>query len=270
VSRLLVVGGGLFGSLAAAYARRQGREVLVFDPGLPGAASPCAAGLFAPAWVGRKHASIYPEAAAVLESLYPVRDIVFERSDGGVETLRFVSPTAILEPAPIRETVSEVGDGWIMTESGRHEGIVYVAAGVWSRRFAADLEIVGKAGAAFRFAGETPARILEGERRSSLAFVREPGATYFNDGTAELDFRSEHERRSLEQAAEMGLREPIDRLWGLRPYTPGGPVFRQLGERTWLGTGGRKLGTLLGALFARRLAVEMEASGTWGPIVPGA
>jgi glycine/D-amino acid oxidase-like deaminating enzyme len=261
VRRLLVVGGGLFGSLAAAYARRQGREVRVFDAGLPGAASPCAAGLFSPAWVGRKHAAIYPEAAAVLESLYPVLDIVFERSDGTLESLRFVPPTAILEANPIRETVTEIGDGWIATESGRHEGIVYVAAGVWSRRFAPDLEIVGKAGAAFRFTGETSARIrVEGDRGTSLAFVRESGSTYFNDGTAEPDYRPEHECQSLDRAAEMGLRDPIERLWGIRPYTPGGPIFRQLGERTWLGTGGRKLGTLFGALFARRLALEMESS----------
>ena len=280
MTRLLIVGAGLFGSLAAAYARRQGREVVVFDPGLPGAASPAAAGLFCEAWVGRKHVAVYAAAAAVLESLYPVRDIDFERSDGGRQTIRFVSPAAILEPAPIRETVTAVGDGWLTTESGRYEGIVYVAAGIWSRRFAPDLDVVGKAGAAFRFAGECPARLCVDERRglsppetrsdstfpvgikptarqSALAFVREAGATYFNDGTAEIDYAAEHERRSLERAQTLGLTVPIERLWGIRPYTPGGPVFRRLGDRLWLATGGRKLGTLFGAVFARRLLQEM-------------
>jgi glycine/D-amino acid oxidase-like deaminating enzyme len=284
VTRLLVVGGGLFGSLAAAYARLHGREAVVFDPGLPGAASPAAAGLFCAAWTGRKHAAIYPEAVAVLEALAPVRDLVFEHPDGSRETIRFVPPSAILEPAPIHETVTDVGDGWLVTESGRHEGLVYVAAGIWSRRFA-DIDIVGKAGAAFRFAGETPARLSPGERRglsppkirsdctfpeginpsarqSTLAFVREPGSTYFNDGTAEVDYGPDHERRSLERAGEMGLTEPIERLWGIRPYTPGGPVFRRLGSRTWLATGGRKLGTLFGAVFARRLMQEMRDAST--------
>jgi glycine/D-amino acid oxidase-like deaminating enzyme len=278
VTRLLIVGAGLFGSLAAAYARRHGREVVVFDPGLPGAASPAAAGLFCEAWLGRKHVAVYADAVSVLESLYPIRDIDFERSNGGRQTIRFVSPAAILEPAPIRETVTAVGDGWLTTESGRHEGHVYVAAGIWARRFAPDLDIVGKAGAAFRFAGERaaclderrglsppetrsdctfPVGINPTARQSALAFVREPGATYFNDGTAEIDYTAEHERRSLDRAQTLGLTGPIERLWGIRPYTPGGPVFRRLGERLWLATGGRKLGTLYGAVFARRLAMEM-------------
>ena len=46
------------------------------------------------------------------------------------------------------------------------------------------------------------------------------------------------------------------RLWGRRPYTPGGPLFVKLGARTWLATGGRKLGTLLGASLARCLVEE--------------
>ncbi len=55
----------------------------------------------------------------------------------------------------------------------------------------------------------------------------------------------------------LGLTEqPIERLWGWRPYVPGGPVFRRLGSRTWLATGGRKMGTILGAAFARRLIDE--------------
>ncbi len=258
MSRLLIVGGGLFGSLAAAYARREGREVVVFDPGLPGAASPAAAGLFCAAWVGRKHVALYADAVHVLEALFPIRDIVFERTEGCPETIRFVPPAAILEPAPIRETVTEVGDGWLATESGRQEGFVYVAAGIWSRRFAPDLDIVGKAGAAFQFAGESAARLYNDERRTALAFVREAGSTYFNDGTAEIDYGAEHENRSLDRARAMGLSEPIERLWGIRPYTRGGPVFRRLGQRTWLATGGRKLGTLFGAVFARRLLQEIR------------
>jgi hypothetical protein len=34
-------------------------------------------------------------------------------------------------------------------------------------------------------------------------------------------------------------------------------VFLRIGARTWLATGGRKMGTILGASFARRL-VEVE------------
>ena len=66
----------------------------------------------------------------------------------------------------------------------------------------------------------------------------------------------------LRVAMPLGVRiagEPVGRFWGCRPYTPGGPVFRRLGRRTWLATGGRKMGTMLGASCARRLLEESEA-----------
>ena len=68
---------------------------------------------------------------------------------------------------------------------------------------------------------------------------------------------ADHDRQTLARAAAMGLAgEPAGRLWGRRPYVPGGPVFRKVGRRTWVATGGRKLGTVLGASFAGRLVEE--------------
>ena len=256
---LLIVGGGLFGSLAATYARRHGIETRVFDTGLPGAASAAAAGLFCEAWAGRKFAAHYRDAMAVLTTLYPIREVILRRADGRAETLGCVPPRLILEPKPIRESVTAVGDGWLEANGQRHEGPVYIAAGIWATHFAPDLEIVGKAGAAFLFPGESPPRTMAFDKgRQALAFPRDAGFTYFNDGTAEREYRDEHDHASLERAAAMGTTDaPTERLWGVRPYTSGGPIFRQLGQRTWLATGGRKLGTILGAAFARRL-IEHE------------
>ena len=92
--------------------------------------------------------------------------------------------------------------------------------------------------------------------RQALAFVRDPGMSYFSDGTAEAAYTSEHERATLARAAGLGLVRPSGRLWGYRPYTPGGPVFRRLGDRLWIATGGRKLGTVFAASCARRLVEE--------------
>ena len=66
--RLLIVGGGLFGSQAAAYARRQGIEAMVFDPSLIGAASPAAAGLFKEGWAGKKLREHFQRALPLLDS----------------------------------------------------------------------------------------------------------------------------------------------------------------------------------------------------------
>jgi hypothetical protein len=254
---LLVVGGGLFGSVAAAYARSRGATALVFDAGLEGAASPAAAGLFHETWAGRKLRDHYARAAPLLDRLYGIRGVHLEDDAGGVVELSFVPPAAILEPFPLRQRVTAVGDGWLEADGRRYEGWVYVAAGVWCGRLVPDLEVYGKAGSAYLFPGESSGRIRRLEAgRQALRFVREAGLTYFSDGTAERDHTAEHDRRTLAQAAACGLTgEPV-RLPGRRPYTPGGPVFRKIGERTVVATGGRKMGTVLAASFARRLIEE--------------
>ncbi|HZT82181.1 MAG TPA: FAD/NAD(P)-binding protein [Gemmataceae bacterium] len=255
---LLVVGGGLFGSLAAAYARSKGIEAVVFDPGLSGAASPAAAGLFKEAWAGKKLLPHFHAALPVLDRLYGLRHLTLTHDDGTRETFLFVPPSAILEPTPVREAVTTVGDGWLEAGGRRQEGWVYVAAGVWCEQFLPGLGVYGKAGAAFRFAGERVGRMRSlAPSRQAIAFVRDPGNTYFSDGTAERDYTPVHDRQTLDRAAAMGLTEaPVERFWGRRPYVPGGLAFRRLGERTWLATGGRKMGTILGAFCARRLVEE--------------
>ena len=259
MSVLLVVGGGLFGSLAAAYARSKGIEARVFDCGRDGAASHAAAGLFREAWAGRKLYEHYHVAVSVLDRLYGIRAVKLTRDDGAIETFGFVPPTTILEPEPVRLRVTAVGDGWLDAGGQRYTGWVYVAAGIWSAEFCSGLQIRGKAGAAFVFAGERECRIRQLSRgRQAVAFVRDPGTTYFSDGTAEPEYTMAHEQVSMANAAMLGLSAaPIRRLWGIRPYTPREAAFLKFGSKTWLATGGRKMGTILGASFAQRL-VEQE------------
>jgi hypothetical protein len=256
---LLVVGGGLFGSPAAAYARSKGLEALVFDAALDGAASPAAAGLFKEEWAGKRLAEHYHQALPVLDRLYGISHVTLRHDDGHKEVFLFVPPAAVLEAAPIRQLVTAVGDGWLEAGGRRYEGWVYVAAGVWSEQLVPGLGVYGKAGAALVFPGEREGWIRPiAAGRQALAFVRDPGATYFSDGTAERDYGPEHDRATLAGAAALGLTGPVKRYWGRRPYTAGGPVFRKLGARTWLATGGRKVGTLLGASYARRLVDELR------------
>lgn len=255
---LLVVGAGLFGSQAAAYARRRGLEALVFDPGLAGAASGAAAGLFKEEWAGKKLQASFQQAIPLLEQLYGLRTVILTHDDGRHEAFLCVPPAVILEKDPIRHMVTAVGDGWLEAGGRRYEGWVYVAAGVWSGSFLPGLQVLGKAGSAFVFQGERPGRIRGvAHGRQAVAFVRDPGVTHFSDGTAELVHTAEHDRQSLKRAAGLSLTDqPLERLWGRRPYTQGGPIFQKIGSRSWLATGGRKMGTILGAAFARRLVDE--------------
>jgi hypothetical protein len=255
---LLVIGAGLFGSQAAALARRRGIEAAVFDPALPGAASPAAAGLFKEAWAGKKLHEHFARAVPVLDELYGIRTVTLTDDAGRQESLLFVPPTVILEREPIRRQVTAVGDGWLEADGQRYEGWVFIAAGIWCPQLVPGLQVHGKAGASFAFAGEREGRIRSlGHGRQAIAFVRDPGSTHFSDGTAERDYAASHEQATLQRAAALGLEgPPIRRMWGQRPYTPSGPVFRQLHARTWLATGGRKMGTILGASFAKRLVDE--------------
>jgi glycine/D-amino acid oxidase-like deaminating enzyme len=261
VPPLLIVGGGLFGSQAAALARQRGIDAIVFDPGLAEAASPVAAGLFKEDWLGGKLREHARRVLPVLEQLYGIRHISLTHDDGCREPFLFVPPTAILEPEPVRELVSAVGDGWLEAGGRRYEGLVYVAAGIWSEQLVPGLGVYGKAGAAFTFAGERPGRIRPlAWGRQTIAFVRDPGTTHFSDGTAERDYGPEQDRQTLLNAAELGLTEPpLRRLWGRRPYVRGGLLFLRLGRRIWVATGGRKMGTVLGAACASRLLEEMNS-----------
>src|SRR5262249_29873937 len=155
--------------------------------------------------------------------------------DGRKEAFLFVPPAAILEAAPVRQAVTAVGDGWLEAGGRRHEGWGYVAAGVWCERVLAGLGVYGKARAGLLFPGER-----DGQMRTvapsgqPLAFVRTAGTTYFSDGTAEREYTSDHDRRTLARAATLGLTgQPVARLFGRRPYAPGGPVFLKVGARTW-------------------------------------
>src|SRR5262245_36745108 len=110
---LLVVGAGLFGSQAAAYARSKGVEALVFDAALTGAASHAAAGLFKEDWAGKKLREHYHRALPLLDRLYGVGQVDLTDDEGGRESFLFVPPAAILERDPVRRLVTAAGDGWV-------------------------------------------------------------------------------------------------------------------------------------------------------------
>src|SRR5262249_7112640 len=131
----------------------------VFDAGLPGAASPAAAGLFAERWASRKLAEHHARAVPLLERLYGIQPITFQHDDGRPDPLLFVPPSLIREPEPLRQRVSAVGDGWLEAGGQHHEGWVYVAAGVWSDNLVPGAGVYGKEGAALIFSGESLPRI---------------------------------------------------------------------------------------------------------------
>ena len=268
-SRLLVIGGGLFGSQAAAYARARGLEVLFST--LPGLLAQFGGGRPFQGRVGRQQTADHFRAALpLLDRLFGIRHISLLHRDEGEEPFLFVPPAAILERNPMRDTVSAVGDGWLEAGGKRYEGSVYLAAGIWCSQFLAELEVHGRSGTAFLFK-ETAHHAVGRIRplalgRQAIAFGRDPGSVYFSDGTAERIYSAEHDHQTLARsrchgadgAARDGLCTDIVRIRRVDRCS----VAWVCG--TWLATGGRKMGTIIGVIRTasdrRRVAIVARPS----------
>jgi hypothetical protein len=262
LERLIIVGGGLFGSLAARLAAEAGHQILLIDSLKPYRASPAAAGVWRDGWI-KKLGDEGREGVEVLRRLGVIRRLKLWSSKGPLDA-SFVPPSALLCPVSLNAEVASVEDGVVHTrDKGSFEGLVYVAAGIWTRHLVPQCPIVsGRYGAALLFRGGTVPRIETwAPYRQSLAFVRDAGSTYFSDGTAVVasSWGLQRIQETAGRAAEMGLTRHVDILAGARPYAAGGPWFARVGRRTWAATGGEKSGTVLGAAFAARLMREIVA-----------
>ena len=261
---LLIVGGGLFGSLAAKYARKKGINALVFDSSRPHRASPAAACTFCKEWAG-PFASYYDEGLAVLSELVEVSSIGFSISIGGEEGKRNflrARPSDILETPQVAAPVDCVWDGGLEAGGKTYSGIVYVAAGIWTGSLLRDVKVEGRGGLALQYGGEISPRMkLWAPYRQAMAFPRDSGKTYFSDGTAHKEYdrrRHYYDEATIGRAEELfSLRDPTERLFGYRPYCEGGLVFERPSQRLFVGTGGRKLGTLIGAYVAKKLVESL-------------
>lgn len=153
MSRIAVVGAGLFGSIISHTLAYQGHEVVQIDAGKPGSGSKPAACLMKPSWFS----SAMPkreseEALDLLDRMYGVEDLQFTlRPTRGLVTVHWVRPTRILSPDnPTTPTVlrvegevvkiksNGVPHSWmVIARAGewalkpQHANVVVVAAGVW-------------------------------------------------------------------------------------------------------------------------------------------
>ena len=164
MSTLFIVGGGLFGSLAAAYARSKGIEAIVFDSARREPLRPRPPGCSRNAGPDASCTRITACASSAGSTLsHPPILLTHDRRDAGAtESLLFVPPVGHpgAEPQSASE-VTSVGDGWLEAAGQRYEGWVYLAAGVWSGQFLPSLGVFGKAGAAFVFPGEHEGRMRQ-------------------------------------------------------------------------------------------------------------
>lgn len=199
-----------------------------------------------------------------LDALYGLQTLSF-RTRVGLAQIFWVPPSSILSHAPRRERVTEVGDGFITTEKRVYRGLVLVAAGIWNGALCPGPTIRALTGAALIYDGtpRTNRMTVWAPYKQALSFERDPGLTWFGDGTSILqkNWKDSRIADSRRRARDHGLTKgPVEVIVGHRPYCPEfrQGYFAQVSPRTWCVTGRAKNGTVLAAYYATKFLEAIE------------
>jgi glycine/D-amino acid oxidase-like deaminating enzyme len=259
---VIVVGSGLFGSIAASLACQAGHRVTVIDNYSPWAASKCSANLTKPSWLeslGREKAEI---AYGVLNQLYHVQkiDCLIRPLLNRHFSLDYVDPAELLLKPDIEDAVTRVGDGIVYLKSGKIlKGNVLLAAGIACNQFVDMPSIKRLVGSSLRIKGQVkqPSVYLYAPYKHAVAFNMGE-EVWCGDGAAILEKNWSEERvTTLKDRAkkffELNPAKAEVRV-GVRPYVEGfkAGYFKQVYPRTWVSTGGAKNGMVLAAYQAHQ------------------
>lgn len=269
---LIVVGGGVAGALVATAARERGIEALVIDDGRPEGGSRASEGLFAAGWTQKFGPEVFARAMGLLSRNFEVRTVDFNIGRR-LSPMQAVDPEALCWPSPLRRVVRRIEDGYVETLEGeRLEARQVVAClGSWA------VPMRTMVGHTLRFAQpwtEAPYYKLFAPYRQAKVVPIDRETTLFGDTTLLLPASYDRRRaalhaESLERARGFGL-DPaklIEVRVGRRPFVDHAtqPIvgrhgtLAQLGNRLHVLNGGGRIGTLVYAFGAERLAEKL-----WG------
>lgn len=267
---VIIIGNGLFGSIAATLARSRGHHVTVISNLEPLAASKASGCVLASSWLSSLSPQQVDMGMSVLRELYAVHDVTFEGNLGGRFKAQRVDPDTVLLKPDIVSDVEKVRDGAVTIKDGTVlKGQVLVAAGVWSESLVEMPKIRGLYGASVRYQAHlpTPRIHVYAPYRQSVGFQLNRKEVWFGDGTALIRKTWESERdvriaATLKRGDDMlGFPPPKHRVnVGIRPYVEGHKAgyFEHPYPHTWVSSGGAKSGTILAAAQAARFIEEAK------------
>lgn len=265
---IVVVGSGLFGSIAATLARAEGHNVTVISNEEKLAASKASGCVLAPSWLSSLERPQIDTAMSVLTGLYKVEDLAFKTNLFKTFKAQRVDPDTVLVKPDAVGKVATVGDGVVTLEDGRRfRGRVLIAAGIWSQHLVEMPSIKGLYGASVRFTGvqlAEPRIHVYAPYRQAVAINLNKRTVWMGDGTAltQATWLKEEQQRvitTVGRAAKLfGLQGKHTVNVGVRPYVEGHKAgyFAQISPSTWVSTGGAKNGTVLAAWQAHRFIQE--------------
>lgn len=263
---VVIVGGGLFGSIAARALRHAGMDVELIDDNRPMSGSRAAGCLMRPSWLSSMGKENVNRSMKLLDGLYGLK--LVELNAGPLKVAcDWINPDAILsEPRRLAKAVS-VHPGRVILDSRVDPLIearnVIVATGHWVPELVPDTEVIGKVGMSARLsAPPDDNRISVWAPYKQLVRFRAPGGfCWAGDGSAIIKANWDRERwrqvrnRIVTFAGDGELRE------GVRPYvkTPNPADLRRVlpeaphGPSLWTLTGGGKNGTAAAGWAAAEL-----------------
>lgn len=271
---IIVVGNGLFGSVAATYARAQGHTVTVINEERKYAASKASGCVLAPSWLSSLDKTDIADAMAVMEELYTVYPIEFQTNVMAKFKAKRVDPDAVLLKPDVRGQVTAVTDGTVkyLDQDGRGQtlrGTVLVAAGIWSQELVSGMPATkGLYGCSLRIQGviDVPRISVYAPYRQAVGFQLNRKEVWFGDGTALIAKTWDAQEKdrvstTVDRAVEM-LGAPVRSKAhiGARPYVEGhkSGYLAQVSPKLWVSTGGAKNGTVLAALQALRFTEALK------------
>lgn len=275
---IVIVGAGLFGSIAARLARDAGHTVTVIDANLPFAASKASGCVLAPSWLNSMERSQIDTSLAILDELYGLIPLELHSNLGKVFKAQRVNLSDVLVKPDLELIVDGVTDGVVPTPAGKYRGKVLVAAGVKSfellslSSFPGDLpRMKALWGASLTFNTQlkkSAARLhVYAPYKQAVAFNNGSKHVWMGDGTSlvEATWAKQQEGRVLDTMRRakslFGLPAvpPVVNV-GARPCVEGykAGFFGRLGPHTWVSTGGAKNGTVLAAWQAYQFLQELK------------
>ena len=268
---VIIVGNGLFGSIAATLCRSRGHTVTVVSNLEPMAASKASGCVLAPSWLSSLSDQQIDKGMKVLNELYTVHDINFQTQAFVKFKAQRVNPDDVIVDPDIVDDVDKVSNGQVrlLKSEAVLKGTVLVAAGVWSGGLIDMPKIRGLYGASVRFQAQlpTPKISVYAPYRQAVAFQLNRKEVWFGDGTALIRKTWESERAQRVKATIdrgqklLDLNQVRTRInEGVRPYVEGHKAgyFERPFPQTWVSTGGAKNGTMLAAAQAQRFIEEAK------------
>lgn len=256
---VIIVGGGLFGSIAGAALRDAGMDVLIIDDGRPRSGSRAAGCLMKPSWLQKMGKDNVERSFRLLDRLYGLRTVSLKAGPVSVNA-EWINPDVVMGGDRLNASVGAVEPNFVHLENltSLQAKTIIVACGAWTRQLIRGVPVVGKVGLSLRLFKE-----VEDNRISVWAPYKQlvrfscDGFHWAGDGTAILEknwdgLREEQSTKRISDFAGQGGGEV--RI-GVRPFaqTSDPAALEEVAPGLWSLTGGGKNGTAAAGWAAAKL-----------------